>query len=219
MTRNYVAGVKHLLPPGKAWPRISSGWLHEFAEAVALSFERVEALAQDLRDEYFPPTSTLLLDDWERNLGLPGDCVPAPTDIEERRSAVEGRLVAHGGAVDGSGAAYLTQVAASFGYDITLRRHYRQPHTCVSPCTAPVQSRQWLYVWEVIAVSKSTEQDARLACELRRVAINDLEFSFPLVLTEDLTFTRPSTAVFTHPRTGYVTSLAVDEPGEFYLGV
>ena len=219
MSRDYVAAAKHYLPPGKALPRRVAGWLHKLVSGFVPQFERVDALAADLLDEYFPPTANLLLDDWERVFGLPGDCGTPPTDLAERQAAVEARLAAHGDAIGGTGVAYLTALAAKLGYAITVRKHYRQPRTCVSTCITPMQTRQWLWVWEVIANHKSDDQDARMQCELERVAINTLTFSFPLFQLSELTYTRAAGATFTDPVTGYTKTLAADEPGIAYLGI
>lgn len=77
-----------LLPQGLAWNTAPDTLLAHIAEALSRSAARVTERAQALLSERFPSTASLLLEDWERFLGLP-DC-----DIGEGAGVAERQVYA-----------------------------------------------------------------------------------------------------------------------------
>ena len=51
-------------------------------------FRRVRDVIRTIRNEYFPETTTNFIENWERQLNIPDDCIDVSADIEERRKNV-----------------------------------------------------------------------------------------------------------------------------------
>lgn len=71
---------------------IFRGWIN----ASSCEYVTAEGFIKLLYDEYVPQTTTELLDEWERMLGLPDDCFPASDDPDERRLYISAKLLARG---------------------------------------------------------------------------------------------------------------------------
>jgi uncharacterized protein YmfQ (DUF2313 family) len=84
----YARMLKALLPPGKLWRLDPDSNLSLLLLACGDELARVDARGWDLIEEADPATTTELLEDFERILGLTAEGTEA-----ERRSAVVGRLV------------------------------------------------------------------------------------------------------------------------------
>ena len=114
---DYKTMLVQLLPMGAAW---QGPELHALLEGLAAEFARLEAQADELVEEADPRTATQSLGDWERVLGLPGDCF-VPTTIEGRREAILARLRFQGGPTR----AKFEEILASFGLDSSILDRYR----------------------------------------------------------------------------------------------
>lgn len=100
-----------LSPTGACWPiEDDSNWV-TLLEALAQEYARVDAAAYELVQEAFPDTSTVLLPNWERVLGLPDECSTPGASIDVRRADVLAKLRARGG----QSAAYIESVIAAYG--------------------------------------------------------------------------------------------------------
>lgn len=109
------------LPLGEIWPRDPDAWLVKFATGLMGIVARWAArVGVFLRVESFPPTSLELLPDWERVLGLPEPCLPAPESIPERQAKVAEKLARRPGRQDRG---YFYELARSLGYDITITEY------------------------------------------------------------------------------------------------
>lgn len=103
-----------LLPLGEVWPREPGSVLVGVMTALAGVVARWAArVGHFLLVEAFPPTSHLLLSDWERVLGLPEPCLPAAQTLEERRLAVVEKLARRPG---GQSRPYYIDLARRLGY-------------------------------------------------------------------------------------------------------
>ncbi|EBE2443269.1 DUF2313 domain-containing protein, partial [Salmonella enterica subsp. enterica serovar Infantis] len=74
-----------LLPDGLAWNKAPDSTLAALCLGLSQSTARVDWTGKQLLDERFPDRSRLLLDDWERFLGLP-ECDMTGASLQERQS-------------------------------------------------------------------------------------------------------------------------------------
>ena len=113
----YAQQLYLLLPTGVAWQQRLGSVLRSLLLAIADSLARIHNKLVGLPIEADPRTTAELLDEWEATVGLPDDCITDRTlSTSERRAAVVARLVALGGA----SRQYFVDVAASFGYTVTI---------------------------------------------------------------------------------------------------
>ncbi|EEY8469437.1 DUF2313 domain-containing protein, partial [Escherichia coli] len=73
-----------LLPDGLAWDKRPSSVLAALCLGLSHSTERVSWTGNQMLAERFPDSSRLLLEDWERYLGLP-ECDMTGATIQERQ--------------------------------------------------------------------------------------------------------------------------------------
>jgi uncharacterized protein YmfQ (DUF2313 family) len=103
-----------LLPEGPIWPREIGSRLYRTVLGLMGIVERWALDAWSfLTIEAFPPTSSGLLPDWERVLGLPEPCFPVAQTLAERRIAVREKLARRPG---GQSRAYFIGLAERLGY-------------------------------------------------------------------------------------------------------
>ena len=62
--------------------------LGKFLLGLSPEFRRVREVIRTIRNEYFPETTTNFIENWERQLNIPDDCIDVSADIEERRKNV-----------------------------------------------------------------------------------------------------------------------------------
>lgn len=112
---NYSQALRQLLPRGAAW-HAEGAALGQLLDALAAEMARVDGRAAVLLREALPGTSSELLTDWERVLGLPDPCVTEPQTLSERRLAAHTRFTLAGG----QSKAFFIALAASLGYTVTV---------------------------------------------------------------------------------------------------
>ena len=155
----YATMLRQLLPPGAAWSGEPGSEMRALLDALAVELRRMDAEIEAIRAEADPSTATTMLEDWERNLALPGDCVQALTE-PDRRAAIIAKLL---GAGDQSKATY-ESLAAALGYTIASIETYPQMN-CTSPCTSPLNSGPWPHAAKI--TTSTGANDALLECVLR----------------------------------------------------
>lgn len=129
---DYLRMLQHLLPQGPAWTRAPGAVLTAVLRASADELERLDMAMHLLLMEILPTSAIAGLEDWERVLGLPDDCLPAGSTLQERRSAVLAKLRDEGR----QDLAYWYGVADSLGYDVTIEEHW--PFCCgIHQCADP----------------------------------------------------------------------------------
>jgi uncharacterized protein YmfQ (DUF2313 family) len=90
--------------------------LRALLQGLGFEFFRTELLFERVYEEYDPRTTTELITEWEKLLGIPDGCISISTDIETRRSNVILKLTALGiQTVDD----FIT-LAERLGYEITI---------------------------------------------------------------------------------------------------
>jgi|GEM_PF-2742733 len=78
---DYLALCQNLLPSGPAWPRESDAFVTRLLDAWAQELARIDARVDALIEEADPRTTSELLDDWEREYGLPDECLFRTTTL------------------------------------------------------------------------------------------------------------------------------------------
>lgn len=113
---DYLHQLQSLLPVGQAWSRQPGATLTKLLDGIALELGRAHDRLVDLVEEADPQTTTELLGDWERVVGLPDCCIGIASTVEARRAAVVARLAHRGG----QSAAYYMALCAGYGWAITV---------------------------------------------------------------------------------------------------
>lgn len=115
---DYGEAFGKLLPEGEAWPRdLNSTLMRLVYGMAALWGVSVDPRLADLLERESDPRATLeMLDDWERNFGLPDPCIDVPQGIGARHDALIHRMTMEGG----QSIPFFVAVAAELGYDITI---------------------------------------------------------------------------------------------------
>lgn len=112
-----------LLPPGDIWKGRVRTLLGRLLFALTRGPAEAEERAKDLLLEADPRTASELLDEWERVLGLPDDCLPAPQSEAERRALIVSRAIGPGGNTP----RFFIDLAAAIGIPITVEEGRATP--------------------------------------------------------------------------------------------
>lgn len=112
----YRDALAALLPTGAAWPRDPAAVVQQLLGSLAAELARLDMRAAQLLAETDPASTSELLPDWERVVGLPDPCVTTVQTVAERRQALEGRLTS----VGGQSRRFFIDLAARLGYSITI---------------------------------------------------------------------------------------------------
>lgn len=138
--RDALAG---LLPTGAAWPRDTASALLQLVRSFAAELERLDMRAAQLLAETDPATTTELLPEWERVVGLPDPCVTTGQTVAERRQALEGRLTS----VGGQSRRFFIELAARLGYSITIDEFASA--AAATAAGIPFTGDGWAHTWRV----------------------------------------------------------------------
>jgi uncharacterized protein YmfQ (DUF2313 family) len=141
---DYRDALELELPRGPAWARrglvsVTRSLLHAWGDELA----RVDGRAQQLHEEADPRTTSELLADWEREVGLPGDCLELGATVALRRLALVGKLTDRGGYHPQD---YIAAAAAA-GYTVTLTEF--TPTTCGDRCGDPLYGWEWWFALQI----------------------------------------------------------------------
>lgn len=162
----YKRVLQDLLPYGPAWTREPDRILTRLLCGLSREPSRTEFQARRLIEEADPRTTQELIDDWERFVGLPGDCENPPTDLEERRQAVVAKLRQRVSPTP----AYFQSLAEGLGYTgVVVTRNEQNPFTAISNCNDSLRGGPWSYTWS-IQTNESTDLDDTLRCLVALVA-------------------------------------------------
>lgn len=126
LARDYGYLFLSLLPSGRAWDRNPGSNLAALADGIGARLSLVDDRAREVLEELDPRTTSELLADWERVLGLPDPCSATANTIAERRAQVLQRLRNVGGQTP----AGLIALAAELGYTVTLDEHAGVENAC-----------------------------------------------------------------------------------------
>lgn len=140
---DYTEALLTILPRGRVWPKDPGTVQHAVAEALAGTYERLDARAQTLLVDAFPTTTLELLPEWEASLGLPDPCEGDGQGLEQRRGQIVSRLTSAGG----QSVAYFLGVVAQLGYTGAEITQYAPFRTDRSATDFPLYSEAWAFAW------------------------------------------------------------------------
>lgn len=160
----YLDPALQLLPRGRAWPR--EGLMRTLVQGLMMELSRVRRRGRDLVDEFDPRTTSEVLPDWERVLGLP-EC-STPTTKAARVAAVVAKLQAVLG--HDQTEAFWIALAEGLGFEVKNFEIGKGPFTVLSPVTDPLNSEEWESVWEIIVNAVDDEALALLLCYVEKNA-------------------------------------------------
>lgn len=109
----YAAMLCQLLPRGSLWHAEKGTQLRKLMTALAAELTRLEGDAERLLRELDPMSTIEALEDWERELGLPDECLGESEGLAARREAVV-RKLQRGGLMN---VPYYISLAKALGYD------------------------------------------------------------------------------------------------------
>jgi uncharacterized protein YmfQ (DUF2313 family) len=143
----------------------ASNWV-KLLDALAAELDRVDGRLGDLVNEItVTDAATEMLSDWERVLGLPDPCAPAPTDPVIRRARIRAKL----SSVGGQSRAYFLQVLAQLGVVATITEllPFRMG---LSGTNDGVGGGEWANTWQVnVPGTVSADTQALLRCVVNQL--------------------------------------------------
>lgn len=131
-----------LLPRGDAWDKEPDGIWSKLGMAVAEECRRIELRQEGLVDESNPRTVFDLIDEWEKDWDLPTDCTGPLATLQERRNALEARMV---GIANQSRQTYIDE-ASKVGYPITITEYAAGDAIPGHPEAPAADAAYWLQI-------------------------------------------------------------------------
>jgi uncharacterized protein YmfQ (DUF2313 family) len=135
--------LKRLLPPESIDTNAARISAELEAEGAVLDQALQSAFALALEME--PESTSALLPDWERNYGLPDECLEGEAQSKDQRRAA---LLAKITGIGGQSRPYFISLAAALGYADAEVTEFR-PATCNDHCNSPVCGEEWRIVWRL----------------------------------------------------------------------
>lgn len=163
---DFARALANLLPTGEVWPKEPGSLMMRALSALAGTPARNHAAANALLVDAFPGTAVSLLPEWEATLGLPNDCTPLGTTVEDRQVLVRAKLADTGGASK----AYFLNIMATYGYTDATIETFAPFRVGIDTVDWPLYSNDWAFVWWMHASSYSPIIDASVTCEIQEVA-------------------------------------------------
>ena len=123
---DYGTAFLTLLPQGQAWPKYPGTTLDLACRGLAEYWGFVDGRAADLLELESDPRYTVeMLLDWERNWGLPDECLPYPPETnEERQFALVTKMTLLGG----QSREFFKAQGIILGENVTIREY--APYMC-----------------------------------------------------------------------------------------
>ena len=143
---NYRQLLYKLTPRGLAWPREKISTLYAFYLGLACELFRMSERALQLIEEADPRTTTELITDWERIVGIPDECQQPADTLERRRADVVARLTTLGSL----SRQFYIDFAAYLGFTITIEE-FRPFRVHYSSAGDALTNGDWVYTWRVHA--------------------------------------------------------------------
>lgn len=138
---DYLVQLQALLPQGTAWPRDAEATLTALLGALAEELARLDARALALIEEADPRTTSEMLTDWERVLGLPDACVGLAVTLQERRAALLQKIIQLGG----QSRQFFIDAAGALGFAITITEFPQ--FTAGAAAGDALSNGAWVFTW------------------------------------------------------------------------
>lgn len=145
----YTEQLQALLPSGQAWPREESATLTQLLAAMAEEFSRLDERVVELFDEADPRSTSELIADWERVLGLPDPCTVSATTLAARQLIAWRKLAFQAGQTP----AFYVALAASISMEIEIHEFDPDVDDFDGSLTALITGGKWRFVWRVHVLS------------------------------------------------------------------
>lgn len=162
----YTQQLLALQPPGRALPTDpDTNWV-KLLDALAAELLRVDGRLTDLTNELTVNDAAIeMLADWERVLGLPDPCAPAPTDPVIRRARIRAKL----SSVGGQSRAYFLNVLFQLGVVASIDE--MQPFEMgISGMGDGVGGGEWANTWQVnVPGNVDADTQALLKCVINQL--------------------------------------------------
>lgn len=162
----YTQQLLALQPPGRALPTDpDTNWV-KLLDALAAELLRVDGRLADLTNELTVNDAAIeMLSDWERVLGLPDPCAPAPTDPVIRRARIRAKL----SSVGGQSRAYFLNVLQQLGVIATIDE-MRPFEMGISGMGDGVGGGEWANTWQVnVPGNVDADTQALLKCVINQL--------------------------------------------------
>lgn len=143
---DYRDQIKALLPPGLAYQFEQDGAMAGLIAAMADEMARVDAAGLLLVEESDPRTTSAMFQDWEYDYGLPDLCDNSVPSMVERRQLLLAKIMGIGG----QSPSYFIELAAIFGYTITITE-FHPFRVDESDVDDALYGDEWAYAWQVNA--------------------------------------------------------------------
>lgn len=177
MARDYKTLLLSLLPKGKAWNHDPDSVSTEFWTAAGDELARLDNRTADLIVERDTRTTTELILEHERDLGLPDECTELAQTLSERRLNAHSKLISRGQ----QDKQYFIALAAAIGYDIEIIEYV--PGWCgVLRCGEPIGPQKNLFIWRVLVTTTDDSVDiSNLECVINKYKPGHTRVIFELV--------------------------------------
>lgn len=141
---DYKALLKKLLPKGKAWAVGNGSTFDKLLDAKAQEYARIDADIIRFINNVFPQTTVDFLEDWERLVGIPKECLQRGDDPQTRREDIVAALSVQGNL----SRQHYIDLAKRLGYDITITEP-RPFRVSINAVGDALYSEDWLFFWIV----------------------------------------------------------------------
>jgi uncharacterized protein YmfQ (DUF2313 family) len=142
---DYLQTLQASLLKGKAWVRNVGSMMTALWSGVAQEFARIHQRIDDLMNEADPRTTTELIDDWENFAGLPDPCVTIDQTLEQRRIALNSKLLM----VGGQSRQYFIDLAEAMGYPDATIDEYNTFNAGESGAGDAIWSEDDRFAWQI----------------------------------------------------------------------
>lgn len=133
-----------LFPRGRAWSREADSVLNSLADAHAEELVRIDERSADLLKERDVRKTLELLDDYERDLGLPDECTEEAGTIQMRRLVAYAKYISEGGL---NKQTYI-DLADDIGFEITIDEF--TPCWSGIACSGdPIGDQSNIFYWQI----------------------------------------------------------------------
>lgn len=147
--QEHAAALAGYLPGGNLFSaaRIEGCIFYKLFLGLAHEMKRAEEQFHILPLELDPRTTTLFIDEWEQNVGIPDDCFPVADTLEERRLNILLKLTSLGVQTE----ADFKGLAAILGFTITITRPTGISFPPYDVPFTPQNERFFKFTWIVTA--------------------------------------------------------------------
>lgn len=167
-SEDYCDTLPQLFPQGLAWRMKPGGLMRQLFCALSYEYSRIEIRGRDVINESDPRTTVELLEDWERNLNIPGECQELAPTTAGRQAAVTAKYTQK----NGPNPAYFLQLAEEYGYTGTvITRSLGSPFLCTSRCIDALYSGAWVWTFG-IQTNESLSSDDSFDCMVNQMVPN-----------------------------------------------